>query len=333
MQRTTHGDLDILPAPPQDRRAALELVLEEVPAERRAGHINWLLEAARSGQVDLDGLLIARHGAEIVGAIWAYLQPGHVATVWPPVAHGVQRESALDALLAETNTWLARGGTRLAQALLAVDAASTATRLARHGFAHLADLLYMVGLRAQFPPTSPESPLRFVAAPATDAARLPKLVERTYERTLDCPQLNGVRDIHDVLAGYRASGSFDPARWLIAQRDEQDVGCLLLTDHPDDDQWEIVYAGLVPEARGRRYGLAITRHAQWLAREAGRGRLALAVDATNVPAVKMYEAAGFVVWDRRQALLQIFPRGGVVTSAARTEICDASAENSTTKCQ
>ena len=93
----------------------------------------------------------------------------------------------------------------------------------------------------------------------------------SYEGTLDCPALNGVRDLPDVLASYRACGEFDPAeRWFIACRGERDVGCLLLADHPDADQWEIVYVGLVPEERGRGSGLALTRHAQWLARQAGR---------------------------------------------------------------
>ncbi len=320
MHCVTDGGLDILSAPPDQRQAALELVLQEVPAERRVGHINALLAAGRTGQVDFEGLLMARHDGEIVGAIWAYAQPGHVATVWPPVARGSQAEAVVDALLGHTIKSLARGGARVVQALLPADAGAAGASLRRHNFVHMADLLYMVSLSGQFPAAPPESSLRFIAAAATDVARLPKLVERTYERTLDCPQLNGVRDIADVLAGYRACGRHDPARWFIAQHDEQDVGCILLTDHPDDDQWEIVYAGLVPAARGRRYGLAMTRHAQWLARAAGRARMALAVDAANVPAVKMYEAAGFVAWDRRQAWLQIFPRGGVVTGAISRDV-------------
>ena len=113
-----------------------------------------------------------------------------------------------------------------------------------------------------------------------------------------------------MLAGYRACGTFDPRRWLIAAVGGADVGCLLLADHAADDQWEIVYAGLLPEAHGRGYGLLMAQHARRLARAAGRARLVLAVDAANVPAVKMYERAGFVAWDRRSAIVRIFPDGG-----------------------
>ena len=61
-----------------------------------------------------------------------------------------------------------------------------------------------------------------------------------------------------------------------------------------------------PAARGRGFGVALTRHAQWQTGVAGRARLVLAVDAANRPAIAAYSSAGFVVWDRRCALLRIF---------------------------
>ena len=49
-----------------------------------------------------------------------------------------------------------------------------------------------------------------------------------------------------------------------------------------------MYMGLTPESRGRGWGLAVTRHAQWLAGQSGRERMVLAADAAN--------AAGDTVW-------------------------------------
>jgi GNAT superfamily N-acetyltransferase len=117
-----------------------------------------------------------------------------------------------------------------------------------------------------------------------------------------------VQDCGDVLAGYRATSSFDPSRWFVARHSGQDVGCLLLADIADANQWLLVYMGLLPAARGRGLGIEMVRHAQWLCGQAGRARMVLAVDAENAPAVEIYAAAGFVAWDRRSVWLRVLDR-------------------------
>src|SRR5690606_30179312 len=77
------------------------------------------------------------------------------------------------------------------------------------------------------------------------------------------------------------------------------VGCLLLADHPATDQIELVYMGMVPEARGHGWGEHVVRQAQWLCRRRGCQRLVLAVDEANDPAVRMYASCGFVSFDRK----------------------------------
>jgi ribosomal protein S18 acetylase RimI-like enzyme len=111
--------------------------------------------------------------------------------------------------------------------------------------------------------------------------------------------LNGVRKIEDVLAGYQATGVFDPARWQIVRSGGEDIGCLLLADHPGADQFELVYMGLAPAARGRNFGREIVRQAQWQTELSGRPRLVLAVDADNRPALEMYRACDFQFWNER----------------------------------
>ena len=70
---------------------------------------------------------------------------------------------------------------------------------------------------ANFPRRS--SPISLELVPFSDAEheRLADIVVRTYAGSLDCPDLGNVRPIDEVLAGYRAVGKFDPARWLIAR--------------------------------------------------------------------------------------------------------------------
>ena len=157
-----------------------------------------------------------------------------------------------------------------------------------------------------FPSEQPH--LEFNLEPFSPAnhERLIRLIEATYRGSLDCPLVDGIRDTADVLAGYRAAGQFRLELWLLVQVGGRDVACLLLADHPAQDQFEIVYLGVCPECRGRGWGLALTRHAQWLAHRAGRSRVVLAVDAANAPAIAVYETAGFVAWDRRSLLVRVF---------------------------
>jgi ribosomal protein S18 acetylase RimI-like enzyme len=296
-------------APRARQGAALALVFDQLPQLARADHVAGLLSSARLGKVSLEGLLEARQGGQTLAAVWTQVQPGRSAGVWPPrFAPSVQsalRDAVADALLATVVECLSAHGVRIAQSLLPCDADGDAAPLARAGFRHLADLAYMVSV-TDGPAPERNGELEFEPLSSHNESRLAKIVERTYEGTLDCPMLNGVREIVDVLAGHRAVGSFSPSRWLIVRRGQDDVGCLLLAHHIGESQLEIVYTGLVPEARGRGWGLAITRHAQNLTRSAGCSRLVLAVDAANAPAMRVYTAAGFTTWDRRRAWLRIF---------------------------
>ncbi|NIP86122.1 MAG: GNAT family N-acetyltransferase, partial [Planctomycetales bacterium] len=114
------------------------------------------------------------------------------------------------------------------------------------------------------------------------------------------------RDVRDVLDGYRGQGMSADRWWRLLQHDGQDVGCLILADYPPADQMELVYLGILPEFRGRGFGLAATWHALGMAAEGGRAHLTLAVDAQNGPAQALYRRAGFLRWDRKQVLLRFF---------------------------
>ena len=176
-------------------------------------------------------------------------------------------------------------GIRMVQALLPTDVGADAELLVAAGFRHVSDLLYLVCLADRFPRQSALS--RASSSSPTHPrlhARFADLVDATYEDTLDCPAVNGVRSVDDVLQGYRATGHFSPERWFIVRHQGEEIGCLILTDYPEHATWELIYMGLLPAARGRGWGVEIVRHALWLARQALRNRLVLAVDAANEPA-------------------------------------------------
>lgn len=132
--------------------------------------------------------------------------------------------------------------------------------------------------------------------------RFAALVERTYAGTLDCPKLAEYRTASQTLGGYQAAGAFDPKLWLHVY-DEQNipVGCMVLACHqprpsPQDDApgsvIEIVYMGLVPEARGRGAGQTLVRRAIDEATSLGADRIILGVDQKNRFARAIYQQAG-----------------------------------------
>lgn len=291
---------------------ALERFFGDLPSAERGQRIEAVLEQDKGGGKIY--LFEARREQNILGMALAVAQEGRTAVVWAPRLFDEKEGEPLSTLLlASLQDALQASDIRIAQALLECDAKQQGEMLEQAGFNRVGDLLYMVSLPQQIqfvPPeeinTEPPEELDYEPYSSENADRMERIVEATYQDTLDCPQLDGVREVPDVLTGYRTNGRFDPRRWLIVRYKNADVGCLLLTDYPDTGHWELVYMGLVPEVRGKQLGLEVVRHAQRMVREAGRDRLILAVDADNKPAIDMYVQAGFDVWDRRRVFLKIY---------------------------
>jgi mycothiol synthase len=281
------------------RRAQTGAAIEEIQSSRAGNHI----------------LLCAHRKERIVASVWLQMQPGGVGSLWPPgLAAGESKATAATLIDLALNK-AAAAGAIFVQSLLETDAGIEAELLKNGGFAHVTDLLYLVSQRAAFPTSAPDCDLTF--GPVGGAGRradsidqtkwssLRNIIEQTYQGTLDCPAVQGVRSIDDVLASYQAVGDFDPSRWFIVQNAQStaDVGCLLLTMHSVQKNCELVYMGIVPAARGKGYGLEVIRRAQWLCGLTDAERLVLAVDGTNAPAIRAYAAAGFETWDRRSVFL------------------------------
>jgi len=300
----------IRPAPPEAASEVLSLVFRHLLSEERARRMQTVLHGTRSGQLSLEGLLEARRGVRLVGGVFSEVQVGRTAVVWPPRLVPGEPAGTGGELLRATSEFLIGKRVCMAHTLLDAGMEEDGTVLSAEGFEPLADLLYLVSPDERFPLSRPASGLEFEAYSPAAHIRMARVIEATYAETLDCPRLNDVREIDDVMAGYRATGVFDPARWLIVRHRGEDVGCLLLADHPEQENWELVYMGLVPSARGNGWGNGITRYAQWLTRQAGRPRLVLAVDATNTPAIRVYSSLGFHPWDRRGVYLKVFERRG-----------------------
>jgi mycothiol synthase len=236
----------------------------------------------------------------LVGVIYAHIQPGRAAQVWLPRLVPGEPDDTAVRLLKASNAQLRHENVELAQMLFADVSEADEELLLRGGYSYLTDLLYLACLPQDFPATEPRSLLSFLPYEPARREVLKELIDATYRDSLDCPRLNDVRDLENIVQGYQTSGVFRSELWSIVQCDGRDAGCLLLTDHPEYDNVELAYMGVVPAIRGCGFGIEIARFAQWQTRCLGRSRLVLAVDAANRPAIDMYSAVGFQAWDRRR---------------------------------
>lgn len=140
--------------------------------------------------------------------------------------------------------------------------------------------------------TGNNSSIAYIAWEPAYSEFFAQLVDETYVHTLDVPELNGIRDSNNTLAGYAACLPPGPRPWWVLRNSNGDnIGCLLLC--PYSDFAELVYVGLVPESRGKGYASAIMQFAHNWALQRGLHRMVLAVDHRNVPAIKLYQSLGY----------------------------------------
>ncbi len=268
--------------------------------------VHQLLNAAAQGRLSLEGLFHARCGSRYVGAAWGQLIPGRTAFTWPPRLVSDTDEQVAVHLQRAVDQFLAQANVSMAQAILADPQCVDAQRLLAAGYQHFADLEYLVCPQQRFPLTPPALDVEFKVVSEREQLYFAQIIEATYINTLDCTNLGNARSLDDTLEGYRMTGQYRPDWWLIARCQGRVVGCLVLADHAQDDQCELVYMGVVPDARGQGWGAQLVTHALWLAASHGRQRVVLAVDRLNWPARSIYTSAGFQAWTSRSILLRRF---------------------------
>jgi mycothiol synthase len=293
------------PARTEDWGAALRLIFQYLPGQERANRCANALRLLQRGELDPQGVFIIRGPAGLCGALICLPVPGRSALLWPPGVVEDRRTELEDALLRHACAWLRQRGVKLAQTLLAPEETFLAEPLLRNGFAAVTRLWYMRH-DLNFPLACLNVPSRLNYQTFADNALFQRTLLRTYEGTLDCPEVNGVRSIDEVLQGHRAQGAFDPERWWLVREGERPVGVLMMTEMPESGDWEVAYMGVAPEARRRGFGREILLHALCEARAAAVPAVTLSVDARNQPAWDLYRSLGFEPYDQRVVYLAIF---------------------------
>jgi mycothiol synthase len=289
----------------QELVPALRLVFGHLSPALQQSRVANALELIERHEIAAEAIRVARRGTALLGAMIGVPLAGAAALVWPPRTCEPRHPRAVeDQLLRETMTWLLANGTRLIQALLSSSELDRADCLIRNGFEHITRLWYLRSdLRGKAGFAGSQHRLTYRTYEPETMDVFHQTLLRTYIGTLDCPELNDVRSIEQIIAGHRSQGVFDPARWWLAMVADQPVGVLLLTEMSDLNSWDLSYLGIVPEARRRGFGRCLARKAVLEARQAGAAELTLSVDGRNQPARTLYEGLGFEPFDQREVYL------------------------------
>lgn len=254
---------------------------------------DFLRLAALRG-IRLADLWLAEIERRMVWAVLPMVSPGRTMLMFgaPAKFAGSRTDAVVQTLDAACRQFTQRN-VQLAQALLEPADELTINLYQAAGFRQMAELLYLQRTlrRTVTPPPLPDDCQLHSYSSQTHAGFAAATLG-SYEQSLDCPPLNGVRGIEDILAGHQAAGEFDPADWFLLTIREKPAGVLLLSRTIPGDAMELVYLGLCPWARGRGLGGLLLRMAEARLSERKLVRLSLAVDAQNAPALRLYYRHG-----------------------------------------
>lgn len=304
----------IEPAAPEDLRSVLRLTLAtpDQPRAELERQVNAFIRHAREMRLDLTRQWVCKDGDRIVDAATCLESPGRTALLFLPDGRTAEADTpAADDLVRHVVEQESRRPVRLLQCLVNPDDVERFDMLRRLGFIDLATLRYMEwNAKGQTARAGPvrlsgirERDVRWDTYAPASHADFARLIAETYRRSRDCPGLHGLRDIEDVIAGHKATGRFDPRRWLLLRNVNEPVGCILFGENPLRPTLELTYMGVHPDRRRNNVGKYILQHGLSLARRERFHAVTLAVDADNAPALALYDWAGFRETIRRRALI------------------------------
>jgi mycothiol synthase len=304
--RESHSAAVLGPARQEEMAAMLRLLFQHLNEEDRETRVANGLKMLRDKELNASGALVARAEGRLQGALFCQAVAGASGLLWPPQTQPEKNHPIEDQLIEHACQMLANQGAKLVQSLLIEEEQFLAASLERNGFTHITQLWYMRHDLQIFADLFREpDQLEYQTYISCDKNQFHGALLRTYEATQDCPEVNGVREIEEVIAGHKSQGRHDPETWWLAGGRGQPIGVLLLAEMPDMKTWELLYLGVVPEARGQGFGRELVRKALWEARRLEAPQLTLSVDARNQVALKLYQNAGFESYDQREVYLRI----------------------------
>ena len=249
----------------------------------------------------LSDYVLAARGDAILGACRFATGAGRCAVVLAPRVIPWDEALASRLLRAAAARVHIHRDARLIQTLIEPHGSEPlAAALERAGFEQLAILAY---LRRPVRPEERQVPLppeiRWRHYWRLRHTQFARAITATYEASLDCPGLAGLRTVEDAIATHKSTGIFSPRAWHLAIVEGNPVGLVLLNNL--QGRGEVVYLGVVPAARRRGIGQALVKCALRDTAAMDLPQVGLAVDVSNTAAMRLYEKTGFSEVQRRPA--------------------------------
>jgi len=298
---------EIRPVKPGEVDQTLAVLLHDASLDvaQIADKVESFRRIAQQEHYDLTRQIVVLRDNKIIYTCLMVLNAGRTAFVFSADADESdpgKYEHAIRALR-RLCQWAFQQGSDLLEVL--VDTTDTNRRgvCLRCGFKRLTDLLYLS--RPCYLPIEDYTPPENVNWLPYDQKQhdlFKKAISESYQGSLDCPELENLREIEDVICSHKTAGRFDPCWWKLLLWDNNPAGVLLLAPSRTNDFMELIYMGLAPAMRAKGLGKVLLNEALSCARQSGVESLLLAVDHRNHPACQLYKNFGFAEVLRRTVL-------------------------------
>ena len=297
---------------PATRDVALAVLLTG-SATGSSAAVEQFLQFTEAQKLSLDELWAVFEGDKPVASVLVVPSAGRTAmTFLSPTLSVVSRVLHMELLLRACRGQDPRQ-VHLIQGLLDPEQHAQRRVMEDAGFFHLADLVYMQRGAERSPAQIDLSDMDLLLSPWSEDWRglFARAIESSYEQTLDCPGLLGLRRIDDVIDGHMGMGRFDPQMWFVLHRGDEPAGVMLMNEVTHRQAYELVYLGLTPPYRGKGLARRLLRYGLGRVSEKRGTSLLLAVDKENTPALRLYRREGFGVTGYKCAMLYIHDQNGV----------------------
>ena len=253
---SSHPSLDCRPVLTHEVVPALRLVLGADGQLADESQALELMKVTAQRGINLADIWVCQSDGRVLWAALPVVNPGRTVLYFGTSAllmgpNMAAMDLGIEAICRHYET----KDVQLAQVLLEPEDEVTIAAYGQHRFERMAELHYLQRSVRRTPrPAGLPGEFRIENYSNQTHDAFAAGIITSYELSLDCPPLNGMRKVEDIVAGHKAAGVFDPNDWFVVLHGNQPIAVLLLSMTHQLDGMELVYLGLSPAARGKGLG-------------------------------------------------------------------------------